>query len=335
MYNLARNLTRDLKAKVIVTGSYLGKVLDKEFFIPAGDVQSVKIYSMSFSEFPGALGKRELQEECYSKSASNEELKHLSVVYLKIGGCPSVIREYLETCYTGECYDILEHIVNNFVSGSLRYFTAIEDVNVFTSVLSAVVDLALREKQGREDLIIEIGKLIEKDKIKIPQKVILKVIAWLRQSGIIGYATELVNANPISIAMSSRLYFQDTSVAGYFARLFGFAREARNGFLVENYVYTVLRNRFYAGGKTSHVVFGIEPMFSVCTSNGGELDFVLCGEDGKKIGIEVKAGKNKADTGRVMLEAGLIDQLFILKGNTECGEDGSIITFPLYFCRYH
>lgn len=32
-----------------------------------------------------------------------------------------------------------------------------------------------------------------------------------------------------------------------------------------------------------------------------------------------------------MLKAGFIDQLFILKGNTGCGENGSIITLPLYF----
>lgn len=331
VYNLTRDLTRDLKTKVIVTGSYLGKVLDKEFFIPAGDVYSVTVYTMSFPEFLGALGRRELQKEYYDKNANNEEMAFLLVVYLQTGGYPSVVREYLENEDIGECYDTLEQIVNNFVSESLRYFTTIEDVSVLTRVLGAIATLALKEKQGREDLAAEIGRLVEKDKIKISRKVVTKAIAWLRQSGIIGYSTKLINADPTSAAMSARIYFQDTGVANYFARLSGFDSGTRIGCLVENYAYVVMRNRFYPGGKTSHVVFGMEPMFSVCTSNGGELDFVLCGESGKRIGIEVKAGKNKANTGKAMLEESLIDQLFILKGNTECGETGSIVTLPLYF----
>jgi len=48
-------------------------------------------------------------------------------------------------------------------------------------VLGAIATLALKEKQGREDLAVEIGRLVEKDKIKISRKVVTKAIAWLRQ----------------------------------------------------------------------------------------------------------------------------------------------------------
>lgn len=70
--------------------------------------------------------------------------------------------------------------------------------------------------------------------------------------------------------MSAKMYFQDTGVANYFARLSGFASGTRTGFLAENYAYIVLCNQFYAGSKTSYVVFGMEPMFFVYTSNSGE-----------------------------------------------------------------
>ena len=52
----------------------------------------------------------------------------------------------------------------------------------------------------------------------------------------------------------------------------------------------------------------------------------------KNYGLEVKAGKSAGNTASTLLEAGLLDFLYHLKGNTYGGitEDGKIQTVPLY-----
>ena len=46
--------------------------------------------------------------------------------------------------------------------------------------------------------------------------------------------------------------------------------------------------------------------------------------------MEVKTGKGKAETALKALQSGKADRLLYLKGNTKGGEDGKIITVPIY-----
>ena len=46
--------------------------------------------------------------------------------------------------------------------------------------------------------------------------------------------------------------------------------------------------------------------------------------------VEVKAGKDRAETALKALQSGKADRLLYLKGNTKGGEDGKIITVPIY-----
>ncbi len=91
VYNLIRPVTRTLKAKLIVTGSYLGKVLDKEFFLPAGDLKPLIISSLSFPEFLDIFGKRTRQKECYYISGYDKNLAQYFELYKWTGGYPAVI----------------------------------------------------------------------------------------------------------------------------------------------------------------------------------------------------------------------------------------------------
>ena len=52
----------------------------------------------------------------------------------------------------------------------------------------------------------------------------------------------------------------------------------------------------------------------------------------KNYGLEVKAGKSTGNTAAALLDAGLLDFLYYLKGNTYGGttEDGKIQTVPIY-----
>lgn len=56
IYNRIREFTRTLKSDFIVTGSYLGRILNKEFKFSAGDLDTVEVQTLSFKEFLIAMG---------------------------------------------------------------------------------------------------------------------------------------------------------------------------------------------------------------------------------------------------------------------------------------
>ena len=62
VFNLVRTLAREFDCYAIITGSYLGRLLSKEFFLPAGDFEDLTLETLTFAEFAEAFGKRELYE---------------------------------------------------------------------------------------------------------------------------------------------------------------------------------------------------------------------------------------------------------------------------------
>jgi predicted AAA+ superfamily ATPase len=59
VYNLIRTFAREFSSYVIVAGSYLGRILSKEFFLPAGDLDTLKMETLTFAEFTDIFGERE------------------------------------------------------------------------------------------------------------------------------------------------------------------------------------------------------------------------------------------------------------------------------------
>lgn len=199
VYNLIRSFTRELKARVIVTGSYLGKTLDRDFFIPVGDIMSITLYPLSFAEFLDIFKLRRKQHECYCDIKANDELRLLFNLYMELGGYPAVIEKYLLTKDFVECENVRVMIVNTFISDSLRYFQDISDISVFQDLLRSIAVLMLQEKQGN-DLTKELYKLTTTNGTsKISKKIIERAIAWLYVSGIIGYVSKVVDGDMLKV----------------------------------------------------------------------------------------------------------------------------------------
>ncbi len=101
VYNLIREFTRNFHCRFIVTGSYLGRTLNTEFKLSAGDLKSLRIETLDFEEFTEAFGLHEEYEGMGLYGTQHpEELARLSELfglYLEIGGYPAVVTEYLET----------------------------------------------------------------------------------------------------------------------------------------------------------------------------------------------------------------------------------------------
>src|SRR5699024_3341468 len=94
VYSKIRQFSREFTCDFIVTGSYLGRTLNKEYFLPAGDVDILMMDTLSYEEFLGAVGKRDLYDQISlygeGKSEDYDELKRWCDVYLTIGDRKSV-----------------------------------------------------------------------------------------------------------------------------------------------------------------------------------------------------------------------------------------------------
>lgn len=330
VYSCIRQFARDFQCYFIVTGSYLGKTLEKEYFLPAGDVEKLVLNSLSYEEFLYAVGKYDLYEEADLYGESNhsiyDELKHWYEVYLKIGGYPAVVKTYLETGDFAACEEVLLQIVHIFMDESSRYFDSILDISLFEQIFPAVAQTMVKEKKGANDLVTELSKIIYKEESnRITKKTINYLLGWLYRSHIIGYCGKVNNGDRLDTTYNCRFYFRDMGIAQIFLRMSGADAATRAGIVNENFVYLYLLEAL-----RKLQIAGATPNFG--TYKEGEIDFfVISRTDDKVYGIEVKAGKSIGKTANLLLHDQKVDYLYLLKGDTYGGIlDDVKYTVPIY-----
>ncbi len=334
VYNQIRILAREFESYVIVTGSYLGKILQKEFFLPAGDTDKLQMGTLSFEEFVSALGEEETYRntELYggSEISSYEKLKEYFDIYQKIGGYPEVVSYYVEHQNIQKCEDMIGRVMDIFTRESIRYFTDITDVQIFSKLFQAIAILMLREKQGVRELTTELSKIMYQEESGRTTKIMVnRAISWLQESHIIGYASKSTDCDYLQIKDNCRYYFLDLGIASYFLKMTGAEPRQIKGLLAENYVYLCLYERM----QKRREIAGNAPWFALYQKTKGELDFFVRSlVDYKNYGIEVKSTDAAVKTAKRLLEDGKLDYLYLLKGDTKGGisEDGKIYAVPLY-----
>ena len=330
VYSMIRQFAREFECDFIVTGSYLGKTREKDFFLSAGDVDSLTMTSLTFAEFLEAAGKRELYEtiDLYGASdhAQYDELKHWFDVYLHIGGYPEVVKAYLETGNLEQCADIIESLIRIFVKESGRYFESPLETATFEKVFSSIATMMLKEKKGTKDLITDLTSIIFKEESgRIAKKTVNYAISWLYLSHQLGYCSKSVNCDNLNIVENCRYYFMDLGIANYFLSLTGSMQETIDGCLCENFVYLMLLERI-----RKREIAGQVPWFGTDEESSGELDFYVRSRlNHKNYGLEVKRGNEIAVTANKLLDKGRLDFVYSLK-NTYGGINESKRAVPLY-----
>ena len=332
IYNQIRTLAREFQAYVIVTGSYLGRTMEPDFFLPAGDMDHMVMESMTFDEFLDVFDERELYEkiDLYGKGRAEDYKKLMEYygIYQKIGGYPAVVVCYAEYRDLNKCMGLIGDLINVFADESKRYFEDIIDINMFQKLFNAIALLMMQEKQGIRDLTAELSKIAyQEESGRTTKKMINHAISWLQESHIIGYASKAVDCDYKQIKDNSRYYFLDMGIAYYFLSRTGAPYDVMKGLLTENFVYLVLRRRI----ENTHEIAGLVPWFASYEKIKGELDFYVRSlVDYKNYGIEVKSTDASAKTARKLLEDGKLDYLYLHKGETMGGiADGRIFTVPL------
>lgn len=327
IYNHIRNMARQFDCYFVVTGSYLGRPLNKEFFLPAGDIDRMTMYTVTFPEFLGVFGLRELYESLDLFGGSSKEeydkIREYYYVYEQIGGYPAVVSSYFDSGNIDSCNEIKENIIETFINESERYFEDIKDVDVIRRTLNAIALMRINEKDGVRDLTERLSKIAyDEASGRVTKTMINQVIAWLYKSNIIGYCTKAIDADFKTLQENSRYFYMDPGIAEYFLRKTMLHPNEWKGVLAENFVYCCLIR--YA------TILG-NPYFATYSKTNGELDFVVRSKKDYKIyGIEVKSTNQAAKTANAMLQDNKIDYAYFLKGNTYGGIEGKRFTVPLF-----
>ena len=309
IYNQIRTLAREFQAYVIVTGSYLGRTMEPDFFLPAGDMDHMVMESMTFDEFLDVFDEQELYEkiDLYGKGRTEDYKKLMEYyeIYQKIGGYPAVVACYAEYRDLNKCMGLIGDLINVFADESKRYFEDIIDINMFQKLFNAIALLMMQEKLGIRDLTAELSKIAyQEESGRTTKKMINHAISWLQESHIIGYASKAVDCDYKQIKDNSRYYFLDMGIAYYFLSRTGAPYDVIKGLLAENFVYLVLRRRI----ENTHEIAGLVPWFASYEKIKGELDFYVRSlVDYKNYGIEVKSTDASAKTARKLLEDGKLD----------------------------
>lgn len=332
IYNQIRTFAREFEAYIIVTGSYLGKTIQSEFFLPAGDMDHMTMETLSFDEFLDVFGERELYEtiDLFGKGQESDYDKLMSYyeIYQQIGGYPAVVVSYAKDKKLDKCFMLIRELMDIFVNESKRYFKDIVDMNLFQKLFNAIALLMIQEKQGVRDLTSELSKIAyQEESGRMTKKMINHAISWLQESHIIGYASKAVDCDYMQIKDNSRYYFLDMGIAHYFLNRTGAPYETVRGLLAENFVYIILKRRLEKGSDMA----GIAPWFATYEKIKGELDFYVRSlADYKNYGIEVKSTDKEARTAKKLLEDRKLDYVYLLKGETKGGiAEDRIFTVPL------
>lgn len=332
VYNRIREFTRTLKSDFIITGSYLGRILNKEFKYSSGDLDYLEIHTLSFEEFLTAIDHYEAYKDMNLYGESNaavyQELRRLYEDYCKIGGYPGVVLKYLENAPVEECQTELLKIIRLFTQESRRYFEDILDDAVYDNIFVSVARILAKEKKGFEEdsFSEELQSIVVKDySSNISKASVNRAVDWLYSSGIIGFAGKLTECNVLDFKAKARCYFMDVGLTSYFLTKTGCDASIKAGIVNENFVYLDLRRRVI---HPSEIAFET-PAFA--TLGNGEIDFFVKSiRTEKTYAVEVKAGKNSGKTALDALEKKKADYVLYAKGNTNGGKADKIITIPIY-----
>ncbi len=332
IYNRIREFTRSLKCDFIIMGSYLGRILKKEFKYSSGDLDSIEICTLGFEEFLMALDCTGLYESMslYGESGADvyQKLQSLYNDYCQIGGYPGVVLKYLENASLQDCQAELLKIIRLFTNESRRYFEDILDAATYENIFCSVARVLAKEKKGfdEDSFSEELQSIVVKDySSNITKSSVNRAMDWLYSSGIIDFAGKLPECSILNYKAKARCYFRDVGLANYFLTKAGVSRAASAGILNENFVYLDLRRRI-----THPCEIALEtPAFA--TLGNGEIDFYVKGLASEKTyALEVKSGKNSGKTAMEALEKKKADYVLYVKGSTCGGQAGNIITIPIY-----
>ncbi len=338
VYNSIRSLRSRLSCDIIVTGSYLGFTRNKNFFLPAGTIQYISMFPLSFSEFCGVFGKEENLKNINIYGEHNvvifSELKELYDVYRQIGGFPDVVKKYIKTRSISDCMSVIESLLHTFETESGAYFENERETLIFDAVYrQAIIDMSKEKRGAGSRLVEDVTKIVKQSqKMLLSRDEVSKAVSWLLLSGVLGSCDLCLDGDITSVLPSRRLYYQDCGLARFVGISASLDNRDLEGILTETFVFTEL-NRLYSPMFNRRKVRGKTPYFSLLGDY--ELDFVVVDTEGNTYGIEAKTNRGTTKSLTEFMKRGKLDRAIVAR-NTNGGCSENYDTIPIFTvgCRF-
>ena len=326
-------MNNNLECDIAITGSYLGWVVkNKDFFLPAGDINHLNMHQLSFREFCRIFNYDKTLDkiDIYGNGNNDEYIKlfELYNIYRKIGGYPAVVKEYIRSKNIDRCGYVIRDLLDTFENESKSYFNDSKSVEIFKSVYSEATKEMVSESKGTGSRIIEHITKFTKSSLKtyITRDEISEAISWIIISGIIGTCDLYLDGDVNNIYNSRRMYYIDCGIANYIANSLKIPDKIIEGFITENFVFSEL-NRLHGKRYTESFVIGDHVGFS--TYGNYALDFIEVGKDKTIYGIEVKTGSGDPKSLKVYVNKHLIDRGILAK-KSKGGHSDKYDTIPIF-----
>ena len=339
VYNSIRKLHDSIKCDIVVTGSYLGRILgDKKFFHPAGTISYAHMFTLSFAEFCRVFQCEELLKtiNLYGEDteANYVKLEELYNIYLKIGGYPEVIKKYVETGDINECYGIIDKLLETFKDESRAYFHEAREVEIFDNVYrEALKQMCNREDSDRKNVLETLTTLVKNNtKLIVNKGEVANAVTWLKYAGILSTCNLAVDGDMRNISESRKAYFSDCGIVSYLADKSLIKQSSLTGVITETFVYNELHRLFKVPYTDLKVIES-----EVCYSTYGnyELDFMLADRNKTVYGIEEKTKDGEPKSLKVYIDKNFVDRGIVVKP-TKGGHGDKFDTIPIYTvgCRF-
>lgn len=329
VYNQLRTLNRNLKCDVIVSGSYLSRALNPEFFQPAGDVQTLTLYTLSFCEFLHVLNKHLYrlvmswpQEEIADDDL--EKIKKLFEYYMRVGGYPRVIQLLITGSASYE--DILEELQSTIklTIDSSRNKLEIQDRTILRDTAEGLLMTMITNKRGTPNLYESIVKKIAtKPNSRLSKEDCNRAMSWFRECKIVDMVGKYVLPDMVRDYAGEKEYFLDLGLLSLYASYAELPIGNVYGLMAETFVHRAMLTNDY-----SRKFAGIRPHFGIYKE--GEIDFfACCHADKLNYAFEVKYGKQPGKTATELLKNKIADKVVYFMGNHNHKVDDNVEIVPL------
>ena len=339
MYNNIRTFANNLNCEIIVTGSYLGRLLvglkkpdedtDKKAFIPTG-IDLLNMYPLSFAEFCRVFNAEDtlMSISLYGESSDRKykKLDKLYDIYRQIGGYPAVIKEYIKTQDISACHMRIGNLLELFKAESREYFHDEVEIEIFDMVYDYTLYEMCSNHAGTDKRTIKDVTRIVEDKTKgmTSTRELRNAITWLRYSGILGTCI-LAENGETSFSTVKKFYFIDCGVTSYLAKRANIDASSLDGIITETFAFDELIRLYSKNTKDPKV----RPYLYYGRLGNYELNFLVCGTDNNKYGIEIKTNTGDPKSLKQFLNKRIVDKGIVAK-RTKGGHSEKLDTIPIY-----
>ncbi len=262
--------TYEDKVKIIATGSS-AFYIDKNFKDSlAGRKKIFELYTLDFEEFLNFKGQdklipdlHEMRKRSNYESLNKHILRNLFDEYLTFGGYPAVVLQK----NNDDKIELLQELINSYMKKDVSESNIKEDTKFFQLV---------------RILASQTGELVNQNNLsnhlKLSNGAIDNYLYLLRKCFHIHLLSPKHGSVIKEIVKMPKVYFNDLGLRNILLKQFGNVDERLDkGHLIENYVYTRLRN-----------LYKIDEIFFWRTADGNEIDFVIEKTIDKGLAYEVK-----------------------------------------------